>query len=429
MSRSHRADPISLLSKPVKEWIDRIPYGKVTACVQYMETRPRVLDEVEYSRKFQSEAIEAFENGNKPRAESCIEKWLITRYCDGLDEKQKSVFMKQWASEDEKMFKRFDNDFDKLYDSCEARAIEQAKKQKTRPSGPAEAESKTLKQFGGLRIGDPTSGNTISNRHQDYTSAKIEEEEDSDDGIGGTYGLKYGTQGRHDDIGLTAADHDDPRDKGKRPEARPRDSRSSNDLASVVTRKSFRGTEGVKDPIDPRYVKREPHIAGKLLRVGRVFAIFQHVEYNKRPGDSDNWSNKMQHKSRLGHEILSHVQRMIVVKEQHGFCWAIPISTYNGQGMKKKGFNKADIDAHAIVHMAGEPAGLLPLEPRMIKKAIQVVPAERGSELSAASRINFAKPHTVEHNVKFMNIGVIAPGSMPYFNVYWQAELLGASKH
>ena len=147
--------------------------------------------------------------------------------------------------------------------------------------------------------------------------------------------------------------------------------------------------------MDPRFKKRAPREAGTFFKVGRVFATLWHTEHTSAiPDDISRakWVTPMG----LGVKVFSHVRRFAVVKEGHGYCWAVPINTYNAQGVKKSGFNRADIEGHAIIYMQGTRPLELNNEPSMPKHPIQVVPAERNCELHKASRINFAKVHTVE---------------------------------
>ena len=58
-------------------------------------------------------------------------------------------------------------------------------------------------------------------------------------------------------------------------------------------------------------------------------------------------------------------------------------------------------------------------EPRSSKKPIAVKPAGTDQKLDKMSRIHFGKVHTVEHNVKVMNVGNITGNSIQYFEAYW----------
>ena len=100
--------------------------------------------------------------------------------------------------------------------------------------------------------------------------------------------------------------------------------------------------------LDAAYRKMDPRAAGSFFRVGNAFAILEHSEDNGalQHRSNDSWSTE----THSGIVITSRVCRFIVVEEGHGFCWAVGISTYGGQGVRKKGFNKKDRDAHAIAY-------------------------------------------------------------------------------
>jgi hypothetical protein len=56
----------------------------------------------------------------------------------------------------------------------------------------------------------------------------------------------------------------------------------------------------------------------------------------------------------------------------------------------------------------------------MNKKPIAVDKASADQKLDAMSRINFARVHTVNWNVKVMNVGMVTRESMPSLVSYWK---------
>jgi hypothetical protein len=95
-----------------------------------------------------------------------------------------------------------------------------------------------------------------------------------------------------------------------------------------------------------------------------------------------------------------------------------PISTYGGQGTAKKG---VDPSAHAIIYMSDTTPSRLPSETGMTKKPLRVDPAGADQKLDAMSRVSFARIHTVEHNVKVMEVGRISPSSMKDLVCYFRS--------
>jgi hypothetical protein len=91
-----------------------------------------------------------------------------------------------------------------------------------------------------------------------------------------------------------------------------------------------------------------------------------------------------------------------------------PIHTYGGRGAAKPNIV---VENHAVIYTGDSPPALLPKEPATIllqKTPIRVEP--EGHFLHRASRINFAKVHTL-----VMSVGKISEGSrhllVRYFNI------------
>jgi hypothetical protein len=179
--------------------------------------------------------------------------------------------------------------------------------------------------------------------------------------------------------------------------------------------------------LDPNYTKRRD--AKKFFHVGRIFALLWH-----EPAGSDGGSAT----SFKGENVYSNIRRMAVVKADiHGACWAVPIHTYGNKGVAKRGFNEIDVYGHAVIYMTGTTPYTAPDEPKMSKTPIQVDPAQDKSQeldpkktrldlkkirLEPMSRINFTKVHTVEHEVKVLNIGIVSKKAMPDFEQFWAEQ-------
>ena len=80
-----------------------------------------------------------------------------------------------------------------------------------------------------------------------------------------------------------------------------------------------------------------------------------------------------------------------------------PILTYGGQATTKKGVHGRD---HAVI-FTGKSSSIFKGE-KLSKKAIRMIPDSSRHHLDPASRINYAKVYTVEHNVKVYFIGKIS---------------------
>jgi hypothetical protein len=86
-----------------------------------------------------------------------------------------------------------------------------------------------------------------------------------------------------------------------------------------------------------------------------------------------------------------------------------PILTYGGQGTLKHGVHPED---HALIYTQQKnhkgPPSLLKHEYPLTKKPIRVEPISPSHKLDPASRLNYAKLYTVEHNVKVFFVGWVA---------------------
>jgi hypothetical protein len=185
----------------------------------------------------------------------------------------------------------------------------------------------------------------------------------------------------------------------------------------------IRGTEKEREDLDPRYVKRSD--AKKFFVVGRVFALLWHENAGEGQTDREGYIDHTT-EGRFGSRVFSHIRRMAVVIERKGYCVCIPIHTYGGQGILKRGFDLRERQAHSIIHASDiNPAAQKEELDVLVKKPIAVTMANKEQKLDKFSRINFAKPHTVEWNVKVMNVGKVTPESLPAFKSYFRKETGG----
>ena len=182
----------------------------------------------------------------------------------------------------------------------------------------------------------------------------------------------------------------------------------------------IKGTEKECEDLDPRYFKRSD--ARKFFVVGRVFALLWHENAGEGQAGREGYMDYTT-EGRYGSRVFSHIRRMAVVKERRGYCVCIPIHTYGGQGILKRGLDLRERQAHSIIHASDtEPAARREELDVLVKKPIAVTMANQEQKLDKFSRINFAKPHTVEWNVKVMNVGKVTPDSLPAFKSYYRKE-------
>lgn len=168
------------------------------------------------------------------------------------------------------------------------------------------------------------------------------------------------------------------------------------------------------------------HRDSRFFCTGRVFKMLWHE--NATSGNRYLRSQGSTADGIHGQRVFSHIRRFAVVRECHGFSWAVGMNTYQSQGVKKPSFNKADIQAHAIIHMTGTKAVRLNGEPYLEKKPIMVDKGTEDSKLDPASRIRFDKVFSIEHNVRVKDVGIVSPQSMAYFCHYWQLQATAAAQ-
>ncbi|KAJ9605763.1 hypothetical protein H2200_009612 [Cladophialophora chaetospira] len=169
--------------------------------------------------------------------------------------------------------------------------------------------------------------------------------------------------------------------------------------------------------LDERYTVRN----STFFMLGRVFGVLWHEKVtDAATSDCEDThasdDNKAISTNRFGEKIRSSIRRMVVVRPSHGYSVCIQINTYAGRGLGKfaKSKNVEAIEAHAIVHMADTKARWLDQEPQSGKKAIAVIKAGPDQTLSKASRLDYGRVHTVEHNIQSMNIGRVTDKCLAY---------------
>ncbi|EXJ61554.1 hypothetical protein A1O7_01982 [Cladophialophora yegresii CBS 114405] len=179
-----------------------------------------------------------------------------------------------------------------------------------------------------------------------------------------------------------------------------------------------------QDPtqLDGRYVVRP----SSFYVVGRVFAVLWHEGYNTGTSQntyiSDNNDNKVQVSTgRYNEPIYSSIRRMVVVRQDRGYCVCLQINTYGNRGLSKFGRSSEDVEAHSRIFMVGTEPKWLDREILISsKRDIAVKKASPEQRLSVASRLCYGRVHTVEHTVKSMDVGQVTDDALPYLQIYFR---------
>ncbi|KAK1816839.1 hypothetical protein LTR12_008781 [Friedmanniomyces endolithicus] len=180
------------------------------------------------------------------------------------------------------------------------------------------------------------------------------------------------------------------------------------------------GTTGEKELLFTSFrIVQQPE---RFFVVGRAFSIL----WSEPAGESSTEVTSMVSNDvapnrssfttgRYGTRVYSKVRRFVVVRAGAAYCTALPILTYGGMGVAKPGVVKSE---HAIIFSGRQPLmprpeerptrGELPMQ----SQPIRLVPDKKTERLDPMSRINCARVHTIEHNVKVKPLGMVHPASL-----------------
>jgi hypothetical protein len=182
--------------------------------------------------------------------------------------------------------------------------------------------------------------------------------------------------------------------------------------------------------LSPEYYVRKK----QFFAVGRVFLALW-SEPSGASGSVTSWhpGTVLNH---LGEPVFSKIRRFIVVREGNGYCTAVPITTYGGRGVAKRGVRKSE---HAIVY-----TGRVPPEPRkdelplraevgMQRAPIRIDPDNPRDHLDPMARVDLAAVHTIHHNIKAKSLGIVnsasrAPFLRQFMNVWMQESQAPATR-
>ncbi|QIW94716.1 hypothetical protein AMS68_000234 [Peltaster fructicola] len=176
-------------------------------------------------------------------------------------------------------------------------------------------------------------------------------------------------------------------------------------MRTAITRADIDGMPTAE--LYPEYKSRKKD----FFFLGKVFSILwaEPASTTLSPSAANTAREQAVVKGPYGELIFSKIRRFVVIREGDGYCNALPISTYSGQGVGKRGVVKHE---HAIIYTTPEPKPMPGERPSRDEEplrpiAIRVDPDNRAEKLHHASRINFGHPHTIQHNVKVKSCGKV----------------------
>lgn len=129
-----------------------------------------------------------------------------------------------------------------------------------------------------------------------------------------------------------------------------------------------------------------------------------------------------------GESIYSHVKRFVLLEKRDGHSIGIPVTSYSNQGLTAKKLSEREQRAHAIIYAYGQSPVSLPDEPEFSKDPICVRMVAHGETLSKQSRLYYAKPQSIDHNIKVKHLGYVIEQHQPRLLSAFQNELLGTDE-
>jgi hypothetical protein len=186
---------------------------------------------------------------------------------------------------------------------------------------------------------------------------------------------------------------------------------------------------GDSEKLDPSFSIRP----GTFFSVGRVFKVL----WAEPAGGNATVITRNTFKNLFGERVHSKVRWFVVIRKGTYYCGALPIATYGGKGVAKRGVVKSE---HGIIYTGKNipipdrkelPTALN--EEGMRSEPIQVDPDSPIDRLDPKSRINFAAVSTVHHNIKVKSMGKVNQKSirvlLQHFHNVWFAPRPGSSRN
>jgi hypothetical protein len=396
----------------------QIPVGDYLACEKFMVANPSIFNED--PQTLVQEAIRLAKEGKSVSARGCVQQTLLLRKCSKMANKDFQRFFKQMKANDRETLQAFLRDFDTTIKAVMASAPVAGA-----TMAPSDQSMKPIHEHKPLLVDKRDQRRpTLESKHSRNSAPR---HNSIDEELSAPL-VKLAMDERH---GQESNNGTNPVVMGPPPPRNPdsierrltvSSDESANDNLSIVP--DIRGSKDLDDlheKLDPKYKKR-PN-AKKFFAEGRVFALLWHQTASESKNRLDLSDAQYSDVGKFGERVFSHIQRMAVVREKHGYCICVPINTYSGQGVLKRGFTKADCLAHSIIYSSNTRPFCKPQESGLMnKKSIAVNMASPEQKLDEMSRIHFGKVHTIEWNVKVMNVGKVSQACHPTFMGYYKLE-------
>ncbi|CAG8972380.1 hypothetical protein HYALB_00007133 [Hymenoscyphus albidus] len=154
----------------------------------------------------------------------------------------------------------------------------------------------------------------------------------------------------------------------------------------------------------------------KNFKPGQVFKVLWSEPMGSTASGQTEVTNFEEYDTR-GQTVSTKIRRFIVIRSGRGHSQCVPILTYGFRGLTKPG---VQVDEHAIIYT--EYPESVDGESVIAKNAIRMVPKTPQDKLNYASRINYAKIYTIEHNIPVRFIGHIAEECQKQFSLDYEEQ-------
>lgn len=164
----------------------------------------------------------------------------------------------------------------------------------------------------------------------------------------------------------------------------------------------FANPESSEDPLFPEYALWER----KFFAVGRVFMML----WAEPAGANSSVTSRQITVGIHGESVHQQIRRFIVVRECGQYCTALPITTYGGRGVAKRGMKKSE---HVVVYsenqLPAEDPGERPErgEAAMRRETVRILTDRPTESLDPMSRLDLARAYTIQHNIKARSFGMV----------------------
>lgn len=136
----------------------------------------------------------------------------------------------------------------------------------------------------------------------------------------------------------------------------------------------------------------------EVFRTGSLFAVSWHEGYD-----------------------VSDIRRAVVLSNRQGFSVALPICSHDSGGCSSRTKCEREYYGHGIVYDQHSVPQLLADEENLAKDPV-CIEVVGGQQLPKGSRINYSKPHCIEHNIKVKYLGRVIEEHVPRLLLAYRNE-------